>query len=103
MSTPVPETAERGTIIMNPPYGGRIGDPIRLRDTYAGMGVFLQQNKAAYDGFIFTGNPELAENSGLVAGHSKTFYSGRIECHLLENPTLQPEAEAQFLRRSAKR
>ncbi len=103
MLTSVPETAERGTIIMNPPYGGRMGDPLRLRDTYTGMGVFLQKHKASYDGFIFTGNPELAENSGLESGHPQTFYSGRIECSLLENPTLKPEDEARFLRRSAVR
>jgi putative N6-adenine-specific DNA methylase len=103
MLTPVPETTERGTIIMNPPYGGRMGDPLRLRDTYTGMGIFLQQHKASYDGFIFTGNPELAENSGLESGHPQTFYSGRIECSLLENPTVKPEDEARFLRRSAVR
>lgn len=100
MMSPVPETAERGTIILNPPYGGRMGDPIRLRDTYADIGAFLEKNKASYDGFVFTGNPELAENAGLVAPHPQKFFSGRIECSLLENPVLSPEAQAQYRRRS---
>ncbi len=101
MLSPVPETAERGTIIMNPPYGGRIGDPLRLRDLYCGMGIFLSQNSESYNGFLFTGNPELSMNSGLQAEHSETFYNARIECELLSGVTITPEAVAGFNRRNA--
>ena len=80
-----------------------MGDPIRLRDTYTDIGAFLEKNKASYDGFVFTGNPELAENAGLIAAHPKKFFSGRIECCLLENPVLTPDAQALFRRRSTNR
>ena len=100
MMSPVPETSERGTIIFNPPYGSRLGDPVHLRNTYADMGAFLEKNRESYDGFIFTGNPELTASAGLVASHSQTFFSGRIECKLLEKPTLTPEAMSLFRRRN---
>lgn len=99
--TPVPETTERGTIIFNPPYGGRMGDPLRLRNTYAGMGVFIKRHQASYDGFIFTGNEELAAQSGLTAERMQTFYTGHVPCALLEKPTISTEAEAGFNRREA--
>ncbi len=103
MLTPAPPAAGRGTVVFNPPYGGRIGDPIRLRNTYAGMGVFLKQHRETYDGFIFTGNPDLAVDAGLVGERIRTFYSGRIECALIENPAITPEAESAFNRRHAVR
>ncbi len=99
----VPESAERGVILLNPPYGGRMGDPVRLRGTYLDIGGFLESHAGAYDGYVFTGNPELAEAVGLTSPNAQTFYSGRIECKLLENPRLTPEALAQFRRRDARR
>ncbi|MGI5869662.1 MAG: THUMP domain-containing class I SAM-dependent RNA methyltransferase [Kiritimatiellia bacterium] len=101
--SPVPETAERGVILLNPPYGGRMGDPVRLRNTYLDIGGFLEAHADAYDGFVFTGNPDLAEDAGLTAADRETFYSGKIECKLLKNPRLSPEALAQFRRRDARR
>lgn len=101
--SPVPETAERGVILLNPPYGARMGDPARLRIIYLDIGGFLEKHADAYDGFIFTGNPELAEDIGLISQDAQTFYSGRIECKLLAKPRLTPEALARFRRRDAKR
>ena len=103
LASAAPESAERGAILLNPPYGGRMGDPVRLRDTYLDIGGFLETHAAAYDGFVFTGNPELAEAAGLRTERMQTFYSGRIACALLENPRLTPEALAQFRRRDARR
>ena len=94
--------AARGVIIVNPPYGGRIGDPMRLRDIYSGLGVFIKKHCAAYDGYIFTGNPDLASVAGLSWEASRPFYNGTIECELLINPEITPEAESIFKRRAAR-
>ena len=89
-----------GVAILNPPYGGRIGDPTRLRDTYEDLGVFLQAAAAdGYRGYVFTGNPELAEAAGLRAERSRRFYSGDLECTLLEEPSLDDAARRRFARR----
>ena len=89
-----------GVAILNPPYGGRIGDPARLRDVYEDVGVFLAEAAAdGYRGFVFTGNPELAEAAGLRSERSRRFYSGDLACTLLEEPSLDDDAR----RRSARR
>ena len=101
LASPRPETAERGVAILNPPYGGRIGDPVRLRDTYEDIGGFLAlAADANYDGFVLTGNPELADAAGLSTDRARTFYSGALECRLLENPSLSAQARRRFSRRN---
>ncbi|MBR1836492.1 MAG: class I SAM-dependent RNA methyltransferase [Kiritimatiellae bacterium] len=101
LDSPVPVSAERGAAILNPPYGGRIGDPVRLRDTYEDVGAFLAMAADANcDGFVFTGNPELADAAGLLCERWRTFYSGALECRLLENPSLSSSARRRFSRRN---
>lgn len=101
LRSPIPETPERGVAILNPPYGGRIGDPVRLRDTYEDVGAFLAiAADANYDGFVLTGNPDLAEAAGLLCERSRTFFSGALECKFLENPALSPSARRRFSRRN---
>ncbi len=98
--SPHPRTEARGVAVVNPPYGGRIGDPVRLRDTYEDIGGFLAAAKEdGYDGYVFTGNPELADSAGLVSARTRSFFSGELECLLLENPELTPEAKRRFERR----
>jgi len=89
----------KGVIIVNPPYGGRMGDPLRLRDIYAGLGVFFKRNREAFDGFLFTGNPELAEDAGLSWEDSRTLFNGAIECEFIRNPDITPDAEVLFKRK----
>ena len=101
LASRIPESAERGLAMLNPPYGGRIGDPIRLRDLYEEAGAFVAlAADANHDGYIFTGNPDLAEGAGLLCDRVRTFYSGALECKLLENPVLSAPARRRFLRRN---
>ena len=96
---PCPEGAA-GVAILNPPYGGRIGDPTRLRDVYEDMGGFLAAAaEAGYRGYVFTGNPELADAAGLRAARSRRFYSGDLQCVLLEEPALDEAARRRYARR----
>ena len=96
---PLPAGAA-GVAILNPPYGGRIGDPARLRDTYEDVGAFLEAAVAdGYRGFVLTGNPELAESAGLRAARSRRYWSGDLSCLLLEEPRLDDAARRRFARR----
>ena len=96
---PLPSGAA-GVAILNPPYGGRIGDPARLRDTYEDVGAFLESAAAdGYRGFVLTGNPELAEAAGLRAARSRRYWSGDLACALLEEPRLDDAARRRFARR----
>jgi putative N6-adenine-specific DNA methylase len=73
-----------GIVMMNPEYGERMGTLSKLEETYRGMGDFLKQKCSGYKGYIFTGNLGLAKKIGLRTSQRITFYSGKIECRLLE-------------------
>ncbi len=73
-----------GLVIMNPPYGERLGNVQRLERTYAGIGDFLKHSCPGYRGFVFTGNVDLAKRVGLKTRRRLIFFNGEIECRLLE-------------------
>ena len=80
--TPVPEGG--GVVMLNPPYGERMGEIQKLEETYKGMGDFFKKRCQGYTGYIFTGNFPLAKKVGLRTKRKLPFYNGEIECRLLE-------------------
>ncbi len=80
--TPMP--APPGAVVLNPPYGRRLGEEKALVALYPAVGDFFKQRCAGYRGFVFTGNPALAKRIGLRTGSRKVFFNGPIECRLLE-------------------
>ena len=85
--TDVPEG--KGVILLNPPYGERMGDLSHLGETYQGIGDFFKLKGKDCRGYIFTGNLDLAKQVGLKTSRRITFYNGEIECRLLEYRTLR--------------
>jgi putative N6-adenine-specific DNA methylase len=81
--TPVPQD-RRGIIFFNPEYGERLGDEIELEKTYSRIGDFMKQKCQGYHGYVFTGNFNLAKKIGLKANRKIEFYTGKIDCRLLE-------------------
>ncbi len=79
-----PISVKKGVIIFNPEYGERLGNEEALAETYAQIGDFLKNKCKGYLGYIFTGNVGLAKKVGLRTKRRLTFYSGGIECRLLE-------------------
>jgi len=80
--TDVPEG--KGVIMINPPYGERMGDLRQLGETYQGIGDFFKHQGRGCRGYIFTGNLDLAKQVGLKTSRRIPFYNGEIECRLLE-------------------
>ena len=80
--TPIPEGG--GVIILNPEYGGRLGEVEKLKPLYEGIGDFFKKKCQGYQGFVFTGNPDLAKKIGLKAKRKIPFFNSNIECRLLE-------------------
>jgi 23S rRNA G2445 N2-methylase RlmL len=80
--TPVPEG--NGVVVLNPEYGERLGKVRELEETYRGIGDFFKQRCVGYQGYIFTGNLELAKKVGLKATRRIPFFNSKIECRLLE-------------------
>lgn len=81
-ATTLPSTV--GTILLNPEYGERLGSLAELEETYKRIGDFFKQQCAGYQGFIFTGNLELAKKIGLKPSRRTEFLNGKIECRLLQ-------------------
>jgi putative N6-adenine-specific DNA methylase len=81
--TLVPE-GEAGVFFVNPEYGDRLGEIDELEETYGRIGDFMKQKCKGYQGYVFTGNLDLAKKIGLKAKRRIEFYTGKIDCRLLE-------------------
>ncbi|HYA14330.1 MAG TPA: class I SAM-dependent RNA methyltransferase [Syntrophales bacterium] len=75
---------KRGVVVLNPPYGGRIGEISGLIGLYREIGDFFKQKCGGYRGYIFTGNMTLGKHVGLRTRRRLIFYNSEIECRLLE-------------------
>ena len=80
--TPVPEGT--GVVMVNPPYGERLGEKKELGEIYKGIGDYLKRRCSGYRGYLFTGNLDLAKKVGLRTRRRVPFFNGEIECRLLE-------------------
>ena len=80
--TPIPK--ENGVVMMNPEYGERLGSEKDLELLYSQIGDFLKQRCQGYNGYIFTGNLDLAKKIGLKASKRVEFFNARIESRLFE-------------------
>lgn len=75
---------EQGVVIINPPYGKRLGDSEELKELYCQIGDVLKQRCRGWTGYVLTGNLELAKYIGLKASRRIVFFNGAIECRLLK-------------------
>jgi len=73
-----------GVMIVNPPYGERLGTDDELPALYKLIGDLMKQRMKGWTGYIFTGNLELAKSVGLRAAKRIPLYNGPIECRLLK-------------------
>ena len=73
-----------GIVIINPPYGERLGEIEELEPLYSEIGDFFKQKCVNYTGYVFTANLDLAKNLGLRTRSRKIFYNARLEARLLE-------------------
>lgn len=80
--TPIPEG--NGVVVVNPPYGVRLGEDQDLRPLYKQIGDFFKTNCPGKTGYVFTANKSLAKKVGLRAGKRTTFFNSTLECRLLE-------------------
>jgi len=72
-----------GLVVVNPPYGERLGEESELPELYALLGQQLKKQFLGWRACVFTGNPDLGKTMGLRAKRIHALYNGRIECKLL--------------------
>lgn len=73
-----------GVVVVNPPYGERIGHDQELESLYTTIGDFFKQDCSGKWGYVFTGNFDLAKKVGLRTNQRIELYNSTIECRLLE-------------------
>jgi 23S rRNA (guanine2445-N2)-methyltransferase / 23S rRNA (guanine2069-N7)-methyltransferase len=77
------EGVEPGLVVINPPYGERLGEQSELQRLYQQIAVKLKEGFLDWKAAIFTGNPELGKTMGLRARKHYALFNGAIPCQLL--------------------
>lgn len=75
---------DQGVVIINPPYGMRMGEEDVLRELYCQIGDIMKKRCRGWTGYVLTGNLELAKYIGLKASRRFVLFNGPIECRLLK-------------------
>jgi len=76
--------AASGVMVMNPPYGVRIGEQAELAELYPRLGDRLKQHFAGWRCAIFTGDTRLPKLIGLKPARRTPLYNGALECRLYQ-------------------
>ncbi|OGA03046.1 MAG: DNA methylase [Betaproteobacteria bacterium RIFCSPLOWO2_02_FULL_62_17] len=80
LRAPSPE----GVMVMNPPYGERLGEKEELAALYPQLGDWMKRYFAGWRCYYFTGDPELPKGIRLKASKRTPLFNGAIECRLFE-------------------
>jgi putative N6-adenine-specific DNA methylase len=76
--------ADSGIIVMNPPYGERVGGKDDLAAFYPRLGDALKQRHTGWTAYILSADPGLPRLIGLKATRRIPLYNGALECRLFE-------------------
>lgn len=74
----------RGTVIMNPPYGRRVGDPRALRSLYGAIGRALRARFAGWRAALLVSDPRLVDAIGARVVAEHPLINGGLRVRLLE-------------------
>ena len=80
LRAPAPE----GVMVMNPPYGERLGEAGELAAFYPKLGTWMKQYFAGWRCYLFTADPALPKGIRLQASKRTPLFNGAIECRLFE-------------------
>jgi putative N6-adenine-specific DNA methylase len=80
----VPDPLPDSVMLMNPPYGTRMGDAALLKQTYRDIGKLFGRHNQHYRNYIFTANPDLADEVGIPTRQKLPFFNGPLEARLLQ-------------------
>ena len=78
-----PASAQPGLVVVNPPYGERMGEEAEVIKLHSLLGATLKQNFGGWQAAVFTGRPDLGPRIGLRAKDMYSFYNGPLPCKLL--------------------
>ena len=76
--------AAAGVMVMNPPYGERMGNPEDLARFYPKLGDALKQRYAGWRCYVFTADLRLPKLIRLAPSARMPLWNGGLECRLYE-------------------
>jgi putative N6-adenine-specific DNA methylase len=82
-------SATGGVLVMNPPYGERVGNEAELAALYPRLGDALKQRFAGWRAYILTADLRLPKLIGLAASRRTPLFNGPLECRLFEFKIVQ--------------
>lgn len=75
-----------GVLVLNPPYGARLGVDEDLARLYREMGVVWKEHFPGWAAWVLSGNHKLSREIELHAAEKIRLYNGPLECRLLKFP-----------------
>src|SRR5262245_31181531 len=81
-----PPDGPPGTIVVNPPYGERLGEEAELRPLYAAIGETFARCPG-WRCWVFTGNGSLARRIKLPVAERIHLFNGKLPCQFLRFET----------------
>ncbi len=85
-----------GTVIINPPYGGRITDD-DLFSLYKAIGDQLKKKYKGFTAWVLTANREAAKNIGLKPSRKIELYNGSLECRFLKFDLYEGSKKGKYM------
>ncbi len=79
-----PVGCDPGVMIVNPPYGERIGEEKEWIGLYTQLGEIVSRYWTGWRLVVFTSNVRLARKVGLPVKSRVPFFNGKLECDLWE-------------------
>jgi putative N6-adenine-specific DNA methylase len=79
-----PPVGGPGIVIVNPPYGERLGEIDLLKDSYRDLGFALKNKFKGWTAWVLSGEAELPGLMGLKSTRRIPVYNGPIECRFLK-------------------
>lgn len=76
--------AESGVLVMNPPYGVRLGEEEELAALYPKLGDVLKNRFANWRAYIISADANLPKLIHLSASRKTPLFNGALECRLYE-------------------
>jgi len=74
----------QGVLVMNPPYGVRMGDKAELEGVYRKIGEVFKRRFTGWTAYLLAGDLELAKLVGLKPARRFVLFNGPLECRLLK-------------------
>ncbi|HKY92241.1 MAG TPA: bifunctional 23S rRNA (guanine(2069)-N(7))-methyltransferase RlmK/23S rRNA (guanine(2445)-N(2))-methyltransferase RlmL [Nevskiaceae bacterium] len=79
-----PAALAAGLVMINPPYGERLGAEAEVIKLYSLIGAWLKRHFGGWRAAVFTARPDLGPRIGLRADAMHAFYNGDLPAKLLQ-------------------